>query len=160
MSPRYAENTSVSVEASRGEIERTLQRYGATSFAYGWDQLKAVVEFAADERRIRFTLPLPDINSDEFRLTPAKRYARSADDQQKAWEQACRQRWRALALAIKAKLEAVEAGITSFEDEFMAHIVLPDGSTVGGWMKPQIQRAYSSGAMPALLPALGPGGAS
>jgi hypothetical protein len=35
---RYAENTSVSVESSRGEIERTLQRYGAASFAYGWDQ--------------------------------------------------------------------------------------------------------------------------
>jgi hypothetical protein len=28
---RYAENTSVSVENSRGEIERTLQRYGADS---------------------------------------------------------------------------------------------------------------------------------
>jgi hypothetical protein len=71
-------------------------------------------------------------------------------------EQACRQRWRALALAIKAKLEAVEAGITSFEDEFMAHIVLPDGSTFGRWARPQIAKVYEENTMPSLL-ALGAG---
>lgn len=32
---RYAETTSVSSESSRGEIERTLSRYGASSFMYG-----------------------------------------------------------------------------------------------------------------------------
>lgn len=155
---RYAENTSVSVESSRGEIERTLQRYGAESFAYGWDQSKALIEFSTKERRIRFVLPLPDRNAEEFRYTPARKNERHPEDQLKAWEQACRQRWRALALAIKAKLEAVEAGITSFEDEFMAHIVLPDGSTFGAWAKPEIERAYDTWTMPPALPALGPGG--
>jgi hypothetical protein len=29
---RYAENTSVSIEKSKGEIERTLVKYGATKF--------------------------------------------------------------------------------------------------------------------------------
>ncbi len=43
---RYADNTGVSVENSRGEIERTLQRYGAESFAYGWEAGRAVVQFA------------------------------------------------------------------------------------------------------------------
>lgn len=121
---RYAENTSVSVESSRAEIERTLQRYNAESFAYGWAQKRALIEFTHEARK----------------------------NQHKAWEQACRQRWRALALAIKAKLEAVEAGITTFEDEFMAHIVLPDGSTFGSWARPQIAKVYELNAMPALLP--------
>jgi hypothetical protein len=149
---RYAENTSVPVEKSRAEIEATLQRYGAESFAYGWDQLRALIEFAHLGRRIRFVLPLPDKSSDEFIFTPAKRYERTPEEALKAWEQACRQRWRALALAIKAKLEAVEAGITTFEDEFMAHIVLPDGSTFGTWAKPQIEKVYELNEMPALLP--------
>jgi hypothetical protein len=148
---RYAENTGVSVESSRAEIERTLQRYGAESFAYGWDQTRALIEFQHQERRIRFVLPLPDRQASEFWVTPARRTKRSPEQAYAAWEQACRQKWRALALAIKAKLEAVEAEITSFEDEFMAHIVLPDGSTFGAWAKPQIQKVYETSTMPPLL---------
>ena len=68
------------------------------------------------------------------------------------WEQACRQRWRALALVIKAKLEAVESGITTFEDEFLAHIVMPDGQTVATHIKPRIAEAYEGGRMLALMP--------
>lgn len=65
------------------------------------------------------------------------------------------QKWWALYLVIKAKLEAVESGISCFEDEFMANIVLPDGSLVGDFMRPQIAAAYDMGTMPALLPMLG-----
>ena len=50
----------------------------------------------------------------------------------------CRQRWRALNLAIKAKLEAVESGIVTFDQEFLAHIVGPSGQTV----KPLIALQY------------------
>ena len=39
---RYAANTEVGSERSRAEIERTLTRYGATSFMYGWDQAGAL----------------------------------------------------------------------------------------------------------------------
>lgn len=34
---RFAEKTSVTPEASRAEIERTLSRYGADQFLYGWE---------------------------------------------------------------------------------------------------------------------------
>ena len=46
-------------------------------------------------------------------------------DQKGAHEQERRRLWRALLLNIKAKLEAVESGISVFDEEFMAHIVLP-----------------------------------
>lgn len=147
---RYAENTNVGTDKSRAEIERTLQRYGCQSFMYGTSGAKAVVQFDAHNRRIRFDLPLPDPAAAEFTQTPTGR-ERSEKQAHDAWEQACRQRWRALALAIKAKLEAVECGITDFESEFLAHIVLPDGGTVGKWMLPQVQRAYDTGTMPPLL---------
>lgn len=148
----YAQNTSVSVEKSKAEIEKTLTRYGADQFISGWDQETAYIGFMLQERMIKFTLPLPSKNSDEFRLTPTGKRERRPEDALKAWEQGCRQKWRALALAIKAKLEAVETGITTFEDEFLAHIVLPDGSTAGEFLRPQIEVAYRDGKMPALLP--------
>lgn len=146
---RYAENTSVSSEQSRNEIERTLQRYGANSFMYGWDELVAIIRFRMDDRFVEFRLPMPDKAADEFRYH--SRGERTQEASTKLWEQATRQRWRALALVVKAKLEAVESEITTFEDEFMAHILLPDGSTVGSFMKPQIKLAYDTKVMPSML---------
>lgn len=154
----YAENTSVPVDRSRAEIERTLQRYGASQFMYGYDESHSMIAFAMAGRQVRFVVPMPDKNSRQFTHTPTGKLRRDADSMLREYEKATRQRWRALALVIKAKLEAVEAGITVFEDEFLAHIVLPDGSTAGDWMRPQIQKAYDKGTMPAKLTlALPPG---
>jgi hypothetical protein len=151
----YAATTNVSAESSRSEIERILTRYGADQFMYGWDADRAIVGFRAQDRQIKFEIVMP--RRDERRFTHHSRGMRTADGAHKEWEQGCRQRWRALALVIKAKLEAIEAGISEFEAEFMANIVLPDGSTVGEWMRPQIDAAYDSGRMPSMLPALGAG---
>lgn len=149
----YAENTSVSTDKSRAEIERTLQKYGADQFMYGWDQEKALVGFRMASRQIKFVLPMPEKTDRRFTKTPTGK-VRTEAAAFKEWEQACRQKWRALSLVIKAKLEAVEAGIAIFEDEFMANIVLPNGSTVSQFMLPQITEAYESGSMPKMLPDL------
>lgn len=156
MSP-YAEDTTVSTEKSRGEIERTLSRYGATAFAYGWTGQDAMIQFEANDRRVRFVVRLPDRDDPRFRLTPSGKYERTPAQREAEYEKACRQKWRALALVVKAKLEAVDAGISEFEDEFLAHIVLPDGRTAGEWLRPQIEETYRSGKMPSMLPALGMG---
>jgi hypothetical protein len=144
----------VSPEKSRGEIERILVRYGADQFVYAYDQERAVIAFRANGRQVRFNLSIPKI--DDFAEGPGWR-SRTELQQKNAWEQVKRQRWRALALTIKAKLEAVEVGITTFEEEFLAHIMLPGGVTVGAWLGPQIERAYTDGEMPSLLPQLGAG---
>jgi hypothetical protein len=149
---RFAENTSVSSETSRAEIERTLARYGASAFMYGWEPGRSVVQFRANDRYVKFELPLPDRSAREFTHTPSRNMRRSPKQAEDAYEQAVRQRWRALALVIKAKLEAVETGITTFEMEFLAHTLLPNGQTVGEWSGPQIDEAYESGRMPALIP--------
>jgi hypothetical protein len=154
--PTYAADTSVSVDRSRNEIEATLRRYQATSFAYGWDRGSAVIAFEAHGRHVRFVLPLPDRSSRSFTHTAARGTPRTAAQAEAAWEQSCRQRWRALALVIKAKLEAVEANISTFEAEFLAHTVLPSGQTVSDWLEPQLAEAFELRAMPPLL-AIGPG---
>lgn len=152
----YASNTTVSSEKSRAEIERTLMKYGATEFAYGWREDTAVIAFTMADRKIRFLLPMPSRTSDEFCKTPTG-IQRTIDAATKSWEQACRSKWRSLLLVIKAKLEAVESDISVFEDEFMANIVLPGGGTVSEFMLPQIRESYEHGTPPSALPFL-PGG--
>lgn len=153
---RYAADTTVSQDRSRNEIEATLKRYGASAFMYATEEQAAMIGFRIAGRMVKFVLPMPDPKAREFTHTPAKQQARSPAETHKAWEQAGRQRWRALALVIKAKLEAVAAGITTIEDEFLAHTVLPDGSTVGQFMQPQLAIAYERGAMPSSLMIEGP----
>ena len=150
--PKYASQTAVSSDKSRSEIERTLNRYGATSFLYGTRGATAAIQFEIANRRILFRLELPDPTSSAFTLTPSGNYKRSATQAKEAWKQACRQRWRALALILKAKLEAVEAGISTLETEFLPHTVLPGGGTVADWALPQVAQSYATGTMPAMLP--------
>lgn len=146
---KYAATTTVAPERSRAEIERILSRYGASAFSYGWDGDRAAIAFRAAGRAIRFEIAVPRM--DEFLFTKAK--ARRAPGQQKiARDQAERQRWRALVLIINAKLEAIDSGVTTFESEFLAHVVLPNGSTVGDWFAPQLNEVYENGEMPALMP--------
>lgn len=155
MSGEYAKTTSVSTDKSRAEIERTLLRYGADQFAYGIDRSAALVGFRIAGRQVRIVIELPDRNADEFQRSPARRTRRTPQQAEAAWEQACRQRWRALLLVIKAKLEAVDSGIATLEDEFLAYTVLPDGGTVGEHVREPVAAAIAAGSVPSLLPQLG-----
>jgi hypothetical protein len=136
----YASTTSVPVDRSQSEIKKILAKYGASGFAYGENKEQSVVLFEMAGRRIKFILPMPKQPGEHATGASVK-----------AYDQLCRSRWRSLVLAIKAKLECVESGITTLEQEFMAHIVLPNGQTVGSVMLPQIAASYVSGKMPPLL---------
>ena len=150
--PTYAAGTDVSSDRSRAEIERTLTRYGAKQFMYGWDESRAIVGFVIHTRQVRFVLPMPDRGDPEFTRTPTGRARTDEKAIATAYEQAVRQRWRAAALVIKAKLEAVESGIVTFDAEFLAQLVLPNGQTVGDSVMPNVVEAYKTGTTPALLP--------
>lgn len=127
--PKYAENTSVSVDRSLDELRRTVRRFGATHFAFMDEPGSASVAFQVDGRRVRFRLELPSPDDADFTRTPTGR-VRSASAASDEWEKACRQRWRSLAMVVKAKLVAIDDGISTFEQEFLAHLVLPSGQTV------------------------------
>ncbi len=143
----YAEGTEVPVERSRAEVERILSRYGADQFFYGCDPRGAMVAFRAKGRSIRFLVPFPPI--EQFRKSE-HRFPRTRTPQQAeaAREVEIRRRWRALSLAIKAKLEAVSSGIATFETEFMPYTMLTNGKTVAEALLPEVNRALASSAMP------------
>jgi len=151
---KYATNTSVGIDRSKAEIEKILTRYGADQFISAWqsDPPRAFIGFSIEGRQVKISLPIPDRNSEEFTLTETGR-ERSEASAYTAWEQAQRQRWRALALIVKAKLEAVDCGISTIEREFLADVVLSNGATFGEWAAPQLEAAYTNGKMPPLLPA-------
>lgn len=153
---KYAVDTKVSSESSRAEIERVLTRYGAKQFMYGWGEHEgldmAIVGFLAHDRQVRFNLVMPSRSEPRFQYTPGRKLQRTPAQVEAAYEQEVRQRWRALALTIKALLESVEVGILSFQEAFLARIMLPDGSTVAEAIEPKLQEAYATGGTPSLLP--------
>jgi hypothetical protein len=123
----YATRTKVAVEDTKFHIERLVTKYGAKGFVAGWQGSQARVEFLVQGRHIRLIMVVPD-NA-----------------------QAARSRWRALYLVVKAKLESVEAKISTFEQAFAADIVMPSGKTVWEEIREPIQLAYEGKPAPLLL---------
>lgn len=153
--PKYAEKTTVSARESQYEIERTLMRFGASKFVYAWKETAAVIGFEMNGKQVRFVLPMPSRSDPQITKTPARGQTRTMEQQEKAYEQAVRQKWRALAATIKAKFAACEAGISIFEREFFYDIVLPSGQTVGEYIMPQVEQSCRTGEMPPMLPMWG-----
>ena len=156
MTSRYADGTDVSEEASKAELERILKRYGATGYAYLWDDEDRQVQigFKLKARRYRLAVPLPQSNDQGITHDRAG-YALSPDRVQKRYEAEVRRRWRVLVLGLKAKLElaAINEGDFTLEKEFLAWAVLNDGRTVGEAIE-QEQGLLLSGRAPLLLQAV------
>lgn len=128
----YAKGTAVSVAKSKAEIERILARYKADQFGIMVDNAtqRAAIQFRIQKWIVRFELQLPSSREED---------------------RAVMQRWRALVLTVKAKLESIESKIESFEEAFMPHVVLPDGQTLGRHMLPKLKQIRESGRMPQTL---------
>ena len=135
-SSRYAAETEVPVEKSKRVIELLLQQRGAEQYHTGWDASRDIIEFGWKGKQIRFVLPRP--TRADFELSPGG-VQRSRLQVENAMIKADRQRWRALYLVVRAKLEAVEAGIAVFEEEFMAFIVTSTNQTIGEILLPRIE---------------------
>jgi len=134
---RYAKQTKVPISRSKAQIEDTFVRYGIEEFGFGSSPRGDGVLFKNNGRVYKLNVPNPD--KDNF-----------STDQK--YEQARRQRWRILLLSIKAKLEEIEAGLVSFEDQFLAYMALPNGSTVGEFMQlPENAERLAETKMPKLL---------
>lgn len=146
----YAAKTTVSPERSLEEIKRVLRRYGADKFGQAESRESAAVMFEIDQILVRIDVPLPDRDAPEFTQTANGR-SRGQGSILAAYEAVLRQRWRALLLAIKAKLEAVECGISTLETEFMPFMVMPSGQTIAQHLLPKLKDAIESGQMPRLM---------
>lgn len=137
----YARRTTVAPDRTRLEIEAELRKRGATAFGYNWAGHEAVLAFTLNGLAVRMALALPDEWDKQFTHTPGRGLERTEDQRVEVFEAEVRRRWRALGLVVKAKLVAVDEGITSLEHEFLADVVLADGQTVAEQVRPAIEQA-------------------
>src|SRR6266508_170711 len=131
----YARRTSVVPSKTRAEIEHELEKRGASAFGYNRDGQRNVIAFTLEGLQVRMDLPMPDPG--DFPDYRARNGVKVSG--QKQYDEEVRRRWRALLLVVKAKLVAVDEGITSLEREFLADTVLVDGSTVLERVRPAIE---------------------
>ncbi|HEV2036914.1 MAG TPA: hypothetical protein VGU71_22410 [Candidatus Dormibacteraeota bacterium] len=150
MRRRYAEDTEVPVASSQADLQRLVIRAGADQCAVAWDQTQgAAVRFRLAGRYAQLHVPPPTGKKlAELRLRRPRTDDREIADQE---ERRC---WRALLLLVKAKLEAIESGITTAEREFMPDLLLADGRRLEQWAAPELAAMYETGSLPA-LPAIG-----
>lgn len=126
----YAEKTKVTIFETVSDIERIVRKHGGEQFVYGVGDDRGLIAFTKEDRQVRFIVPFGD-----------------ADEQRR------KSLMRALFLTIKARLEGAEAGVESFEQAFLAQIVLPDGRRVGDMVREELVIAYEGGKQPPhLLP--------
>lgn len=147
----YAKGTTVAIETTDQQIKAMLRKAGATAYATFEDDNGAKIAFRLHDLNIRMSLAMPDRDSSEFTHATKDdrgRPIRPRTDAmiEKVWEQACRERWRALHLCVKAKLEAINAGVETFEDAFLAHVQTETGETIGERIKPQLAAIVAGNA--------------
>lgn len=113
------------------DLEKLLLEHDVTVFGYERINDLAVVRFILNEKRLRLVVTMPDWNDDHYRLTPNNRQPRAVSARRQLYWSDVSKRWDAMKRLIGAKLAGVEAGITTFDDEFRqfvdAEALLGDG---------------------------------
>lgn len=154
---KFASDTSVPIERSQAEARTLLNAHGCTKFALVDEEHRTAIQavLVKDQQSImlRFEVTLPDRKDKAITHFVRNRwsYARTPSAADAAHKQECRRRWRCLVLLLKAKFAAVDGGIATFQDEFLANLVLPSGETVGTWAARDLGPAIAEGRMPARL---------
>ena len=135
----YAERTTVAPARTRAEIEHELEKRGASAFGYNRDGSRNIVAFVLNGLQVRLELPMPDRG--KYKDYTAGNGVHVSG--QRAYDKEVARRWRALLLVIKAKLTAIDDGISTVEREFLADMVTTSGRTVaeelaaGGLLEPR-----------------------
>lgn len=122
------ETTAVPVERSQAAIRKLLVAHGAASFEFGEGTVDGVphaaIGFVAHGRRVRMRVAHKAVD----RAVVSRKMQRARS---KTWEdvtadleeQEARRIWRVVAWNLKARLEAVDEGVETFEEAFLAHLL-------------------------------------
>jgi hypothetical protein len=123
------ETTTVTVERSQGEIRKLLQDRGAARFAFGEETDSAGVRWAAvsfthGAHAVRMRVPHKPVDERvvRSRLTRARTKTRE-DLERELGEQEAKRIWRVMHWNLKARLVAVDEGVETFEEAFLAHLL-------------------------------------
>lgn len=118
----YAEHTKVPFVKTVSDIMAMLRKAGAEQVGQMEETNRLTVMFALQDRQVRFRVSWENTQTSQ------------------------RQRARALMLVIKAKLESIESQVETFEEAFLANIVMSDGVTVYERVRNDMALEYKQGA--------------
>jgi len=156
---RYAEGTTVSLEKTQAQIKAELIKRGATAILFHDDYKRrySIVGFQlGDNSQYLVFLPMPAENAIPEKT--ASGWKRDASAMVAAMEQEKARLHRSMFLLIKAKLVAIDDGLTSLEREFFADRVITNEAgkqiTVYEWYAPQIEHLRQEGLTPPLIPGI------
>lgn len=148
----YAHGTHVSAQHTQSEIMKLLAARGVTKMATMVDERRFQLAFEYEGVQYRIGLPLPDPDDAQFRTYQRGygTYQRTESAAARMYEQELNRRWRAFGMVIKAKLVAVEEGITTMGAEFIGNAVLAGGRTVAETYSHQLAMMARNGTLPTL----------
>ncbi len=133
----YARGTNVSINRSRDELERTLERFGATGMLWLRDDeaRRMIVGFKRDRRAYRFTIVM--LTWEDCEKTPTG-ILRTRAVAVKTADQETRRRFRSLANFVKAVMDAEDSGIINAEEALLPYLVLSSGQTLADEVELQL----------------------
>lgn len=153
------ESTTVPVDKSQAGIRALLVKHGAEQFTFGegggaapW----AGIEFAHGGLLVRMRAPLK-VDEAQLATTWEKHRRNNGKKTEIEWrrqhiEQEQKRIWRVLHWTMKARLEAVEEQVETFEQAFLAHIVDPaTGQTLYQHLQPALDRGVFDVGGPGML---------
>lgn len=133
---KYAKNTTVAASKTKVQIQELLIDWGIVEFFFATNVRGEGIGFSFEGRLYNWNVLMPD--------------SKGLTDKQ--YQQAVRQRWRILYMGLKMKLEEIDSGSETFEDQFLSKMVLPNGGTVSDFMKlPENLKLIGQSKMPKLL---------
>jgi len=137
MSESAYATTTVPVERSQGEIRKLLVSHGVERLAFGEErddtgQRWAMVTFQGGIHAVRLRVPLKLVDERTVMAKYQRARSKTRDDiRNELYAQEERRIWRVLAWNLKARLVAVEEGVETFEEAFLAHLLDPrSGRTI------------------------------
>lgn len=134
---KYAKNTTVPIGRTKVQTQELMTNYGIKEFFFGTSPRGDGIGFKYEGHVYKHNVPMP--SRDDY-----------GTDRQ--YEQAIRQRWRIFYMSLKMKLEEIQSGGISFEDQFLSMMTLPNGSTVAEFLRlPENVALLSRSEMPKLL---------
>jgi len=145
----YAEKTEVPIEKSIAEIVALVKKAGAERVAQYEEPERFTIQFQMHGRMVRFRVQLQPLSVVPNRAGNGP--WRTDQQRKKVLDQMHRQRARALLLVIKAKLESIESEVETFEEAFLANVVLSNGQTVFERIGEPLALEYATGQRAILL---------
>ncbi len=141
--------TDVAVSRSQDEIRRLLRKYGADQVQYAEDHkartltVRFLISVNGRSYGVQLRAAIPVIEP-----VSAHGRSRTAKQIEVMEEQNERASWRAVFYALKSRLESIEYGIETFEQAFLAHMLLPGTDQT---LFEKMQPALEAGKNPFLL---------